>query len=343
MNNGGKAIRSRGWCFTAYEPNLEDRWLTDVAPTYWCYGDEVCPSTKRRHWQGYLHFGQAKTMAAVKSKCPKGIHFEARKGTCDQAIKYCEKDGVFKEDGDRPAGQGNRTDIRAMYEAAKQGSVDHDLMDAYTTTYAKYPKFVSQLIARFTPARTWQTQVYVYWGPTGTGKSRFAFDHGASPVYIDKSGFAHGYNNQKRIVFDDFKDDTLSRERFLQLMDRYPCFINVKGGSMNWNPEVVYITSNYDPANWYGGNAAVQRRITKIRHFATISIYHKLLDAALAQEADKENADPLRSEDTYLEQSIDNDNSRDASVAANLALLPTCGTCQMQPCVCLGCNPYVLT
>jgi len=58
----------------------------------------------------------------------------------------------------------------------------------------------------FIEALKWRIMnVKVYWGPTGTGKTRKAMDH--ESVYkldMANSLWFNGYNRQKRLVVDDF-------------------------------------------------------------------------------------------------------------------------------------------
>lgn len=46
--------RSYNWCFTAFAPHtISDGWLSNCpGMQYWCYGVEICPETKKEHWQG---------------------------------------------------------------------------------------------------------------------------------------------------------------------------------------------------------------------------------------------------------------------------------------------------
>ncbi len=115
--------------------------------------------------------------------------------------------------------------------------------------------------------RNWVTKVYVYYGSTGTGKSRLAnllFKH---PWCYTNGDWFDGYSSHEDVLFDDFKDTDLSRERWLKICDRYPCTVPVKGSFRNWCPKRIIFTTNYNPKNWYSGDPAVQRRITQILLF----------------------------------------------------------------------------
>lgn len=113
--------RARNWCFTAYEdPKL---WFNDHKKElvkYLCYQPEMCPTTNRQHYQGYVEFHKDYTFTCLKKKFfENGTHFEPRKGTQTQAIAYCmkseSKNGEFFEFG-KPKQQGKRSDLDEMIE-----------------------------------------------------------------------------------------------------------------------------------------------------------------------------------------------------------------------------------
>lgn len=109
--------------------------------------------------------------------------------------------------------------------------------------------------------------VIAIWGPTGTGKTRAAYEAGATMV--EWTGcFLQGYGGESMVVFDDFDWKQMPRSTFLRMTDRYPYTFNIKGGQVSWAATTIYITSNYDPKTWYMENGledgAVQRRFTEV-------------------------------------------------------------------------------
>ncbi len=61
---------------------------------YIIIGIEICPKTKKEHYQGYMEFNEQIRFSKLKKLQPK-THFENRKGTALQASDYCKKDGNF--------------------------------------------------------------------------------------------------------------------------------------------------------------------------------------------------------------------------------------------------------
>lgn len=115
-----KPTSSRNWCFTHFED--ENQTLNDnIECVYLILGREICPTTKRPHLQGYVHFKNALTWKGCQKRlCNYKMHVEIMKGTHDEAIEYCMKDGDYKEFGERPA-QGKRNDYVTMLGLEAEG------------------------------------------------------------------------------------------------------------------------------------------------------------------------------------------------------------------------------
>lgn len=120
--------------------------------------------------------------------------------------------------------------------------------------------------------RDWVTEVLVFWGRTGAGKTRLVHEL-ATDLYIHPGGaWFDGYDGQADVLFDDFGGSDFRLPYLLKLLDRYQMTVPIKGGFVQWAPRRIFITSNIDPNNWYSGafiehQAALRRRITGIRHF----------------------------------------------------------------------------
>lgn len=91
---------NRNYCFTAwkipeYNPNTMK---------YMIYGEEMCPRTKTIHYQGYVELkSPARVVTCKKYFNDDTIHLEKRRGSKNQAIDYCKKDGKFLEFGGKPS------------------------------------------------------------------------------------------------------------------------------------------------------------------------------------------------------------------------------------------------
>ena len=51
--------------------------------------------------------------------------------------------------------------------------------------------------------------------------------------------------------------------RDVRLLDRYPCQVETKGGSVNFAPKKIIILSNKAPEDWYGKNKCAWKHESK--------------------------------------------------------------------------------
>ena len=106
--------------------------------SYLCYGKEVGESGTP-HLQGYVYTRNPVGLSWVRKRIPRA-HFEVSRGRPDQAIAYCEKDGVFDERGVRPKsssekGEGEKRRWEETREAAKKGDFDSCPPDIFVKYY----------------------------------------------------------------------------------------------------------------------------------------------------------------------------------------------------------------
>lgn len=84
---------SKRWCFTAYNTNAEE--MKELIGSYGSYifGEEICPTTKKKHLQGYIEFfKKERPLEKIKSM---NIHWEKAIGSKKENIEYCSKDGEY--------------------------------------------------------------------------------------------------------------------------------------------------------------------------------------------------------------------------------------------------------
>ena len=112
----------------------------------------------------------------------------------------------------------------------------------------------------------------VFWGRTGTGKSRLAWEEAGLEAYAKdpRTKWWDGYMGQTHVVIDEFRG-TIDIVHLLRWLDRYPVRVENKGGSVSLSATRFWFTSNLDPRLWYPDVdaetvAALVRRI-EIHHF----------------------------------------------------------------------------
>lgn len=244
---------------------------------YLICGQEIGKLNETPHLQGYVHFVNPRTFNSLKKKLGNGAHIEPAKGNDAQNKKYCSKEANILIEVGIPTAQGTRNDLNEIRDKIENGEMntyqlanEHFAMWVqYRRSFAEYRRLCERTVNpdRGTK-RNWETDVEIYWGPTGTGKSRRAFEENPNADVISFTGqFINGYTGASVVIIDDFDPSEVELQVMLRIMDRYPMNARVLYGYENWNPRKIIITSNYDPKDWYLGNAAFRRRVSKVLKF----------------------------------------------------------------------------
>lgn len=93
---------------------------------------------------------------------------------------------------------------------------------------------------------------HVFWGKTGTGKSRRAWEEAGEDAYTKdpNSKFWCGYTGQESVVIDEFRGK-IDISHLLRWLDRYPVNVEIKGSSVPLMAKTIWITSNVSVDFWY--------------------------------------------------------------------------------------------
>lgn len=244
---------ARNYCFTLNNWKIEDekKLLNKEKCKYCIIGKEIGESGTK-HLQGYIEFFSGKRMNTLKKDYGDNIHWEARKGTAQQAADYCKKDGQWKEIGEISK-QGRRSDLDAVAEDIKNGTKKKDIASKYPVQYIKFHNGIEKLIELTQyKERTTKPTVTWYWGDTGVGKTRAVFDaYDKDEIYVkDSTKWWNGYTQQKVILIDDFNGEWEIRN-LLRLLDRYKYTGETKGGYVNIDSMFIYITCDRSPEEIY--------------------------------------------------------------------------------------------
>jgi len=208
------------------------------------------------------------------------IAFKLADGNAAACRLYCSKEGSFVEYGDTPAGQGKRSDLKEVSDLVLAGANLSEIAFAHGPSFIKYHNGIAKMISTISASRDWETEVYWLWGPTGSGKTRWVHETcDRSDLYV-KDGtnkWFCGYTGQRNVLFDDFRPSTeIPFSRLLRLLDRYSMQVETKGGTVNFNPHRIFITTPKIPAEtflhieWIKDEDIRQltRRITKVIEFS---------------------------------------------------------------------------
>lgn len=255
------------------------------------FGLEFAPETGQPHLQGYVIFERGIGLATVKQRMSVSqlfdntTHYEIMEGTIEQNDEYVEKEGEWMESGEHPVGRGHRSDLDDIWSDLREGASETDVMESHFTDWARYHKAIgrARYLLDLQKQTLWrEVETTVIWGNAGVGKTRLALSMGMEKYgelpYILYPGNSHnvwfdGYQGQKCLVLDDFTG-WLKLTFLLRLLDGYPLNLEVKGGSVAAQWEMVIITSNQNPGHWYGWDVLKQhddgralfRRINFVDH-----------------------------------------------------------------------------
>lgn len=237
--------------------------------SYILFGHEV-GEQGTPHLQGYLEVPTKRTHSSIKSIVSRRAHIEKANGSLQSNQNYCTKEDANAFSAGTPMRQGHRSDLDEIKERIDQGATDLEIAENFFAQWCQYGRPFKRYRAMKAVTRTWPTITHVYWGKTGTGKTRFVMDQVMDSTFWSPGDYQwfDGYEGQDIIIIDDYRGE-YKLQMLLKLLDRYPMQVPVKGGFTNWAPKKVYITSNIRPRSWYQeadnfSLAALFRRINLI-------------------------------------------------------------------------------
>lgn len=295
-------MASRSWCFTWNNPEVGPDQVTFLLiecpiHRYSVFQLEEGEEHGTPHYQGYIELTSPRRISYMKALFGPVPHWETRRGSRDQARTYCMKqetrqDGPW-ELGDWQAGsQGRRNDIRAFKNAIQEGASKSELVEDHPLMMAKYPKFYNTVRMMTMPVRQTELEVRLNYGRTGTGKTRYVYDtyreDGFYMLPVQSSGtiWFDGYDRDDVVLLDDFcgKYSKMPLGILLRILDRYPIIVPVKGAFTWWMPNIIIITTNIHPEDWYDWEDRREQFHALCRRFNSVYYY-------LEAEAEPEQID----------------------------------------------------
>lgn len=217
----------------------------------WSRGQLELSESGFLHWQLVIALPKKGTMAVLKRIFGNAGHWElARSRT---AADYCWKEdtrvaGTQFEFGRRPICSSNKLDWDDIWAAAQTGSLDRIPSSIKVHCYSSLRRISTDFALPIGMERT----CHVFWGPTGTGKSRRAWGEAGLLAYPKdpRTKWWCGYSNHEHVVIDEFRG-AIDVSHLLRWLDRYPVLVEIKGGAQVLMAKSIWITSNLDPRLWY--------------------------------------------------------------------------------------------
>lgn len=205
---------------------------------------------------GYLHW---QIMAAFREK--QGLNgvravfgnFHAELSRSSAANTYCQKEetyvaGTRFEIGAKPFLRSSKTEWESVWTSAKSGALSEIPANVRVVNYRTLRTIASDHSRCVGMVR----ECFVYWGKTGTGKSRRAWEEAGLEAYCKdpRTKFWDGYQDQENVVLDEFRGG-IDVAHLLRWLDRYPVRVEIKGSSKPLVAKKIWITSNISPLMWY--------------------------------------------------------------------------------------------
>lgn len=223
------------------------------------------------HWQLMVSTPKKVTLRYIKSIFGEGIHAELTRSVAAEQYVWKEdtRVGDFQfELGSKALKRNSTTDWEVIRKRAKSNELDEIPSDVYVRYYGNLKRIAADHATPIGMERTCN----VYWGSTGLGKSRRAWDEAGLEAYPKdpRTKWWCGYRGQSNVVIDEFRGD-IGINHMLRWLDRYPVSVETKGSSTPLSATNFWITSNLDPRQWYPDvdeetKAALLRRLN-ITHF----------------------------------------------------------------------------
>jgi hypothetical protein len=280
---------SKAWCLTIFTKNDDPpiKLFDNLQVQYLIYGSEICPKSKKHHWQSYIYFQNKKRFGYVRKFIFKKIdvypHISYSKGSIEQNIAYCSKDEKYTIHGEQPKGQGHRTDIKDIADLIKDGKTNcEEILNNNIVLYQQYGRSLEKLEFNILKRiqRTNFTKGIWLFGKTGTGKTISA-EHIIKTQY--KSHFTLSYGDYAREWWDGYKHEEVLFINEFRGQVKYNDLLNFVDGSdfkccwrglgpIHFNSKCVIITSPYRPEEIYKNQDSVDSLEQLLRRFTIIEV-----------------------------------------------------------------------
>lgn len=270
--------KSKYWVFTLNNPVSLDEPKDNIRDFEYLIYQQEQGEQGTTHLQGYVAFHGRKSLASMKVYLPKA-HWEHRRGTHEQAKAYCMKDESrvsgpyeFGDDTSLPKCTGERTDLIKLKVDLDKKVPLAEIASLHFGAYLKYERGIRSYMNITTKHRdgTMKPVIYIFWGPSGTGKTRQCKDKWPVAYWKSKSEWWQDYSGQDVVIFDEFYG-WLPYDFLLRVLDWYALEVPYKGGSFPLCATTFVFTSNQPWEQWYPkvrDTTALRRRIEE---FGTIT------------------------------------------------------------------------
>lgn len=287
MQNGeqadvyGRGTQGKRFCFTLNNPSASEiesasGAVLSSAITGLVIGSEGADRTP--HLQGYVECARRFRFNGLRKELPfleRAALFVAR-GTRRQNIEYCQKEGRVLVCLGLPQVSDLCESLDQVKQLIDEGLSEVEIAGRNFSLWARHWRSIERyrFLKEHASRPLWRdVQVFVFYGRTGTGKTKEAYtrDPDLFPLPVGRGFWFDGYVGQRAVLLDDYRGQ-FPFDDFLRILDVYPVTVPVKGGHVVFRPERIYITSNRRVEEWYpdvpGDEMdALLRRLTEVKEF----------------------------------------------------------------------------
>lgn len=298
---------SRNWLFTLNNPKEEEypeTWNKEHLKTI-LYQTEI-GDNGTLHLQGYVEINNSRQMQWMKTHLNPRAHWERRMGSRAQAILYCSKEDtrlipprawtsskdtwvdwsadnwisslnsidILLTENDTGKSSTNSR-LSTIQEKLSEGSTSiEEVADEHFDLWVKYYRAFEKYLTMKTAPRNHEVEVHVLFGPTGTGKSKWAMDTYPKAYWKQRSKWWDGYFQHAEVIIDEYYG-WLPFDLLLRLCDRYPLLVESKGGQIQFVAKTIVFTTNKSPDEWYSNCyfPALQRRVKEWHYMPHLGIH----------------------------------------------------------------------
>ena len=210
------------------------------------------------------------------TECADGCVLAKDKGKVGEPVRF----GALVE-GQKP---GRHAEI---LERVKNGGSSASIIEMLGGSAPNYLRFIDKTLSLFAPKRDFRPQVFWLWGSSGTDKSRLARAiHTDTYCKPPDSRWFDGYDGQPVTIINDLRKMTFTFSYLLDLLDRYPFQVEVKGGYRQFTSRVIVVTCSKSHEELWAELAGkenehlgqLSRRLTEqVRFPCSIADKHALL------------------------------------------------------------------
>ena len=189
--------------------------------------------TGRLHLQYFVQMERSRRLAHMRTVICDRSHWEPMYGSVAQARAYATKEDTRVEgpwEFGLMSSVGKRRGLEEAVDCVKAGMALSKVAEEFSLAWVAHGRGLTSLRQQLkldADRRSFGPEgpeVWVLWGPSGTGKSRFVAARWPDAFWkAPESKWWDGYSGQDTVVLDDFKDYAMPLVELQRLLDWYPC------------------------------------------------------------------------------------------------------------------------